>query len=266
MDGWQDHLHFEFLGEHVLFPGLHLDSGWHFLAASLLTVALCFLERALTYAISKNWTPFAWTRRSRTRRALWKAALHWLAAIDRLLYMLIAMTFSVGLILVTATSLAVGTFVIEYLDGQDYDYRRQDTEHVKEPLLTSSPSYDRPHAMHAYPTYQPPSVRSYGHSHTPSSSSIELSMQSDTMSPRTTPYSEAHSAPTSRPRSRSKPTAIFIHPNESNLARADAAAQQMGLTGETERVKGIMHPLEGEPAWKIGEGKDIARQLMNRTS
>jgi len=39
----------------------------------------------------------------------------------------------------------------------------------------------------------------------------------------------------------------------------------MGLAGDTELVKGNMHALEGEPAWKVGSGKDIARQIMNRS-
>ena len=45
MEGWQDHLHISLLGEHVLFPFLHLDTPWHFLVASFLTVVLCLLER-----------------------------------------------------------------------------------------------------------------------------------------------------------------------------------------------------------------------------
>ena len=109
MDGWQDHLHFALLGEHVLFPGLRLESLSHFVVASFLTVLLCLFERcvrpvffprrlfscsqaalfdahgrALTYAITKNWSPFRWTRRSRLRNALWKAGLYWLVTFDRL--------------------------------------------------------------------------------------------------------------------------------------------------------------------------------------
>lgn len=45
MDGWQDHLHFSLLGEHVLFPGLRLESPSHFVVASFLTVLLCLFER-----------------------------------------------------------------------------------------------------------------------------------------------------------------------------------------------------------------------------
>ena len=72
-------------------------------------------------------------------------------------------------------------------------------------------------------------------------------------------------SPIKRPRSKSKPTHILIHPNESNLARADAAALHMGLTGDTELVKGNMHSIDGDAAWKMGEGKDLARQIMSRT-
>lgn len=48
--GWEDHLHFELLGEHVLLDGLHLDSGWSFLVASFLAVAICVSERCVSLA------------------------------------------------------------------------------------------------------------------------------------------------------------------------------------------------------------------------
>lgn len=46
---WKDHLHFELLGEHVLFPGLHLDNFGEFLVASLLTIVLCLSERYCSF-------------------------------------------------------------------------------------------------------------------------------------------------------------------------------------------------------------------------
>ncbi|KAF8971668.1 copper transporter [Flammula alnicola] len=64
-----------------------------------------------------------------------------------------------------------------------------------------------------------------------------------------------------RPRSKSKPDAIFIHPAESNIARADAVALEMGLAGDTELVKGYSYTKE-EPAWEIGKGKDLAREML----
>jgi len=64
-----------------------------------------------------------------------------------------------------------------------------------------------------------------------------------------------------RPRSRSKPDDIFIHPTHSNLARADAVALEMGLSGDTDRVHGNIYPHE-EAAWESGKGKDMARALL----
>jgi len=66
---------------------------------------------------------------------------------------------------------------------------------------------------------------------------------------------------TGRPRSRSKPDAIFIHPNESNLARADAAAVELGLLGDTDRVHGNRYD-RNSPAWRAGEGREAARVLL----
>jgi len=64
-----------------------------------------------------------------------------------------------------------------------------------------------------------------------------------------------------RPRSKSKPDDIFIHPTESNIARADAVALELGLAGETDRVQAYAR-LNGSPAWEIGKGRDIAREML----
>lgn len=61
-------------------------------------------------------------------------------------------------------------------------------------------------------------------------------------------------------RSRSKPDGIFIHPAESNIARADAVAIELGLGGDTERVKSFNRG--DDPAWQTGTGRNKARELM----
>ena len=137
------------------------------------------------------------------------------------------------------TTLAVGQFVIEYLDlapRPPHEYvsiRRfhlpletqrdwpRSTENAKEPLL-DSPSSDR-FESDASSSYPPPRPN--------------------------------------RPRSKSKPDSIFIHPNHSNLARADAAAVQMGFSGDTERVKANVYPAD-EDAWEHGRGREVARELL----
>lgn len=139
-------------------------------------------------------------------------------------------------------------------------------ETVKEPLLSSSPtSYESNFALHPYNTYQTSASR-YTYSSSLSSSSLCIANENTPLHPpaTTAETSNSQSSPIKRPRSKSKPTSIFIHPTESNLARADAAALQMGLTGDTELVKGNMHSADGDAAWKMGEGKDLARQIMTR--
>lgn len=71
-------------------------------------------------------------------------------------------------------------------------------------------------------------------------------------------------SPITRPRSKSKPDGIFIHPTHSNLARADAAALELGIAGSTERVHGNIYPHK-EAAWETGQGRDAARALLGRT-
>lgn len=48
---------------------------------------------------------------------------------------------------------------------------------------------------------------------------------------------------------------------QSNIARADAVALEMGLAGETERVKANSYTRE-ESVWEIGKGRDMARELL----
>ncbi|KAL7285046.1 hypothetical protein ACG7TL_000137 [Trametes sanguinea] len=188
------------------------------------------MPRWLTYAISKHWNPFARNRRpSRMGQALWRACLYWLVTFDRLMYMLIGMTFSFGLIIVAVTCLAIGQFLIEYIDCAPEHNSHHDSENVKERLLSSnSEDTDDRFDLDSSSTYPPPPSR-----------------------PRTI----------TRPRSKSKPDSIFIHPNDSNLARADAAAAQLGLAGDTERVKANVYPAEEDP-WEHGRGKEVARELL----
>ncbi|KAH8094726.1 hypothetical protein BXZ70DRAFT_947289 [Cristinia sonorae] len=285
MDGWRDHLHFELLGNHVLFPGLILDSTWHFILASLLTTSICLFERALTFAVSKDWCPILPIRHSRLFNALWKTCLYWIVTLARLLYMLVAMTNSAGLILVAATSLSIGQFVIYCFEEPQVDHRlrERDSENVKEPLLDSPQQYNHSVPLRHYSAssfappydYQPSSSNPsneeqypYPDEPTPTSSQSHpllrhQSTQSQYQLPSTTSSSSTSpSSSRTRPRSKSKPADIFIHPAESNLARADAAAQQLGVSGDTERVKSNQYPVDDDAAWEVGKGKDFARELL----
>lgn len=185
------------------------------------------------------------------------------------------------------TSLSIGQFIIEYLDNHEQEHARNEyaclfpfytngskeffnssVETVKEPLLSSSPtSYEPSFALHPYPAYRSSSARSYPYSDISSTSSVSLANETTVLGASSlTEPSRDQQGPFRRPRSRSKPTSIFIHPTQSNIARADAAAIHLGLAGDTEMVKGNMYATEGDPAWKIGSGKDLARQIMSRSS
>lgn len=65
-------------------------------------------------------------------------------------------------------------------------------------------------------------------------------------------------------RTKSKPTAMFIHPYDSNLARADAAAFELGIAGDTELVKG--NRLLDDGTWESGNGRTVARELFGGSS
>jgi len=75
------------------------------------------------------------------------------------------------------------------------------------------------------------------------------------------PQPPRHHSLALRPRSKSKPDGIFIHPTQSNIARADAAALELGLGGDTERVKGYLINKE-ESAWQAGTGRNQVRAML----
>ena len=80
-------------------------------------------------------------------------------------------------------------------------------------------------------------------------------------------FDKPRSPPTIRPRakSKSKPSDIFIHPNYSNISRADAMAVEMGIHGDTDRVKSNT-AAEDDNAWELGKGRAVARELLRGSS
>ena len=71
----------------------------------------------------------------------------------------------------------------------------------------------------------------------------------------------------SKARGKVKPAELLIHPNNSNLARADAVAVELGLHRSTERVSALRTSCESDDddamaAWGQGRGRDTARNLL----
>jgi hypothetical protein len=68
-------------------------------------------------------------------------------------------------------------------------------------------------------------------------------------------------------RGKVKPAGFFIHPNNSNLACADAVAVELGLHRSTERVEALRTSCDSDDdevmaAWGRGHGRDTARNLL----
>ncbi|KIM62643.1 hypothetical protein SCLCIDRAFT_15786 [Scleroderma citrinum Foug A] len=61
-------------------------------------------------------------------------------------------------------------------------------------------------------------------------------------------------------RTKPKPDSIFIHPYQSNLAQADAAAFELSISGNMELVTGI-RPSDDQ-GWEHSKGRDVARELF----
>lgn len=108
--------HMGFDGSSFLFPSLRITSWLTFMAACLITSAICLSERYLTYLISTKWTPLQ--SKSPVATSLFRSALYWMVTLERLVYMLIAMSFHAGLIIAIITSLSIGQFVIELQEAK----------------------------------------------------------------------------------------------------------------------------------------------------
>jgi len=240
-----------------------------FLVASILTVSFCVSERMLTLALSKHWNPLSFIQRSRLRIALWRSALYWLVTLNRLIYMLIAMTYNLGLILLTVTALSAGQFIIEYIDTPAQSnsfYLSHPSQHfdqTKEGLLDSPYSeYNNPSSIpltHSSPQLQHSLTSSYYHR--------------DIREPSSPPPA---STTATRPRSKSKPDQLFIHPAQSNILRAEAFAIQYGYSStNTELVDASSCIYPASPVaeqstasasrgWGGDKGRETARQLLGR--
>ncbi|RXW18512.1 hypothetical protein EST38_g7350 [Candolleomyces aberdarensis] len=210
MGEWEPgHLHWRFNGEHILVPYIVLKGFPSFLLAALLIIVICVTER---------------------------------------FYMLIAMTFSLPLILIIATTLAFTQFILELRSKPKsgphsaHDYAAVDLRHH---------SGDHDHDLNN-------SFLSIGNSNGggTSASSTFVALESVSATPKAT---------ITRPRSKSKPDDIFIHPAESNIARADVLAIQLGISkGDTTPERVLQQQRKQPPAdWEVGKGRDLARELLS---
>lgn len=92
--------------------------------------------------------------------------------------------------------------------------------------------------------------------------------------------SDQTASTTTRPRSKSKPDEIFIHPTHSNIARAEVIAVRMGLrTEDSEYVDTSSYAYPQSPSqvndasthgnqrgWGAGNGRDVARGMLGISS
>jgi len=267
--GWQAELHAAFTGEHVLFSGLRLDGPRQFAVASVLVATVCLSERLLTHLLYVRWEPLG-VNSGRVTRASWRTMLYWSVMLSRVTYMLISMTFNIGLILVIVTSLSIGQFLIEYVSTPDAEVFKRTSSidfdaRDSEPLLHSgSTTVETITGM----TYEPTHYHQHHTNHT--STNLSQILTQSHQSPMSFSPPPKHAR---RARAKSKPEHIVIHPRDSNIARADAFALRLGLGRETELVKDVgLMPMpapgmDGGDAkagivWEVGKGKEVARELL----
>ncbi|KAF7436405.1 hypothetical protein PC9H_003238 [Pleurotus ostreatus] len=179
------YLHWSFMGSVILLPSIQLNTFSGFLIGSLLTIAVCVSERLLALLSEKQWAPSS-VKHSRWKHAAWRSMLYWMTTFLRLMYMLIAMSFQLGIIIVIVTTLSIAQFFIEYHKGAIPPHQQMGVHGLHQPLL------DRNGPESPYP-----------------------------LLPRT------------RPGPKTRPGGLFIHPNESNIARADAVALELGYASSS---------------------------------
>ena len=159
------------------------------------------------------------------------------------------------------------------------------TRGAKEPLLAPSvEDYElrspSPYQQeHRFPSQQP-HVRfsaSPANSHPHPVSPFQMSPSFQYTPPM---ISEQAAPPETRPRSKSKPDEIFIHPTNSNIARAEVIATRMGFSTDNNEyvdTSSYTYPRspstnEDSPApsnhrrWGAGNGRDVARGLLGGSS
>jgi len=203
--------------------------------------------------------------------------------------MLAAMSLNLWILIVIVTSLALGQFIIEYTEtpGTTVDHpesvhllprHSQDVNGVKEPLLaTSADDYDLPSASPYQQEYHPQTRGSLStfpaNSHPRSISPLQMSPSFQYTPPV---ISDQSASVTTRPRSKSKPDGIFIHPKNSNIVRAEVIAVRMGFgTEDSEYVDTSSYTYPQTPSqasdmsahsnqrgWGAGNGPDVARGML----
>ncbi|KAF8274274.1 hypothetical protein EI94DRAFT_1714017 [Lactarius quietus] len=97
---------------------------------------------------------------------------------------------------------------------------------------------------------------------------IEYFEQPHESDPRNACHISLSSPPPGMRKVRPKPAGLFIHPNNSNLARADAVAVELGLHGSTEHVSLCAARVSSDNdarAWGRDHGRDAARALLGGT-
>ncbi|CUA72884.1 copper transporter [Rhizoctonia solani] len=138
--------HMGFDGSAFIFPSLKITSWLTFAAACLITATICLSERYLTYLISTKWTPVQ--SKSPVVISLFRSALYWVVTLERLIYMLITMSFHAGLILTTVTSLSIGQFFIELQEAKSFTQATESYHPLRDSIdLDNEPYTDPPTSL-----------------------------------------------------------------------------------------------------------------------
>lgn len=137
--------HVGFDGSAFMFRSLRITSWPTFVAACLITAAICLSERYLTYLMSTKWTPFG--KKSPVAVSLFRSAMYWIVTMERLMYMLIAMSFHAGLILVVVTSLTFGQFFVELQEAKSTSGSDESYHPLRDSVDMDEPYTDPPTSL-----------------------------------------------------------------------------------------------------------------------
>ncbi|KAG6380966.1 exonuclease V a 5' deoxyribonuclease-domain-containing protein [Boletus reticuloceps] len=223
MDGWVDYLHVDLLGEHILFRSLRLQSLGSFIPASIVITTVSEYGAVLAVCDCSLEKLSVWICHLSTITIYAHSDVKPARVRASNVVRNSTMTVPPRAIAIVVIMLSLGQFTIEYAEYQEPNL---ETQYV----LATTWRFDRKVTVHRVELEEPLLGTSFG-----------------------------RRRPTGRFRARSKPDNIFIHPNESNLARADAVALELGIAGDTELVQG--NKTDGK-SWQLGKGRDVAREAF----
>ncbi|KAL1923370.1 uncharacterized protein VTP21DRAFT_8350 [Calcarisporiella thermophila] len=139
--------HADVQGLHFLFQSFEISSPFALGAAFFCIALICWTERACTYLLDVSHADILFNKFSRSQQVLYRTGLYTIATILRLFYMLVTMSFHIGLFVMVVLALASGQLVVEYARAISLERRSQAVLWEQRTSSTCNATDDDAHAL-----------------------------------------------------------------------------------------------------------------------